>query len=207
MVHHKTHSSLPGNKERLFSARVNGILQGSGVRGEKATENSQSFNLNVFLSFSLGKKHNNKHKCSSLSSEEEAGGRGEEQEEEKLLTVNISDLRGRLKEMEAPLKARLDARLPAQGRALWLPGPARAHTHTRAFTAPPARPVCPQQQTGLSVSVPESSLHRINCNNWQVGHWLLGFNSAGAHGKKKKKNWMFCCSQYLAWALRSFSFP
>ena len=80
------------------------------------------------------------------------------------------------------------------------------HTHTRAFTAPPARPVCPQQQTELSVSVPESSLHRINCNNWQVGHWLLGFNSAGAHGKKKK-NWMFCRSQYLAWALRSFSFP
>lgn len=163
------------------------------------------------MSFSLflwEKKNNNKHKCSSLSSEEEAGGRGEEQEEEKLLTVNISDLRGRLKEMEAPLKSHLDARLLVQGRALWLPGPARAHTYTRAFTAPPARPVCPQQQTELSVSVPESSLHRINCNNWQVGCWLLGFNSAGAHGKKKKKkNWMFCCSQYLAWALRSFSFP
>lgn len=75
------------------------------VRGEKATENSQSFNLNVFLS--LG-KNNNKHKCSSLSSEEEAGGRGEEQEEEKLLTVNISDLRGPdSRRWEAPLEVTL----------------------------------------------------------------------------------------------------
>ena len=139
MVHHKTHSSLLGNKERLFSPRVNGILQGSGVRGEKATENSQSFNLNVFLSFPLGEKKN-KHKCSSLSSEEEAGGRGVEQEEEKLLTVNISDLRGRLKEKEAPLKSHLDARLPEQGRAPWLPGPAQAHTHTGIHG--PSRPPC-----------------------------------------------------------------
>ena len=75
----------------------------------------------ISTSFSLflwKKKNNHKHKCSSLSSEEEAGGRGVEQEEEKLLIVNISDLRGRLKEKEGPLKSHLDARLPVQGRAL-----------------------------------------------------------------------------------------
>lgn len=63
-----------------------------------------------------------------------------EQEEEKLLTVNISDLRGRLKEKEAPLKSHLDARLPVQGRAPWLPGPAQAHTHTGIHG--PSRPPC-----------------------------------------------------------------
>lgn len=64
---------------------------------------------------------------------------------------------------------------------------ARAHTagiHSPVATAPPASPMHLQQQTELSVLVPESSLHRINCNNWQVGCWLLGFNSPGAHEKK-----------------------
>lgn len=56
--------------------------------------------------------------------------------------------------------------------------------HSLAATAPLTRLVHPQQQTELSVLVPESGLHRINCNNWQVGLWLLGFNSPGAHEKK-----------------------
>lgn len=104
------------------------------------------------------------------------------------MTVNISDLRCRLKEQEVPLKSHLDARLTVEGRSPWLPGPARAHTegiHSLVATVPLTRLVRPQQQTELSVLVPELSLHRINCNNWQVGCWLLGFNSPGAHEKKK----------------------
>lgn len=129
-----------------------------------------------------------------------------QQKEGKFWTVSISDRRCRVKEEEAPLKSHLDARLPVQGRALWLPGPAWAHTggiHSPWPRLLPPALCTPQQQTELSVLVPESSLHRINCNNWQVCRWLLGFNSPGA----REKNWMFCRSQYLAWALRSFSFP
>lgn len=90
-------------------------------------------------------------------------------------TVHLSDLRCRHKEQEAPLKSHLDARLTVQGRAPWPPGPARAHTggiHSPAATALCARPLRPRPQTELSVSVPESSLHGMNCNNWQVGRWL-----------------------------------
>lgn len=51
-----------------------------------------------------------------------------EQEEGNFSTVNLSDLRCRHKEQEAPLKSLRDASLTVQGRAPWLPGPARAHT-------------------------------------------------------------------------------
>lgn len=64
-------------------------------------------------------------------------------------------------------------------------------------------PMCPQEKTELSVWGLEAGLHIINCNNWQVGHWLLAFNPLGAH-EKNKKLWMLH-SSYLAWAQRSFS--
>lgn len=160
------------------------------------------------MSFSLflwKNNNNNKHKCSSLSSEEEAGGRGVEQEEEKLLTVNISDLRGRLKEKEGPLKSHLDARLPVQRRALWLPGPAWAHTHRHSQPLPPALCAPSSKQNSLSQFLSQA------CTELTViiGRWAAGFWVSIQQGlmKKKTKNWMFCRSQYLAWALRSFSFP
>lgn len=120
----------------------------------------------------------------------------------KFLTLKACDLRCSPEDKQAPWKSQLNAKLMAQRRPLWLPGSAQAHTEL--FTAhghspfhPPTYPVCPQQKTEPSVWGPESSLHIISCNNWQVGHWLLASNPPGAREKKKKSPWMLH-SSYLA---------
>lgn len=107
------------------------------------------------------------------------------------MTLKACDLRCSPEDKQAPWKSQLNAKLMAQRRPLWLPGSAQAHTEL--FTAhghspfhPPTYPVCPQQKTEPSVWGPESSLHIISCNNWQVGHWLLASNPPGAREKKKK---------------------
>ena len=82
------------------------------------------------------------------------------------MTVNISDLRSRLKEKEAPPKSHLDARPPAQGRAPQLPGPARAHTgaFTALWSQPTPNPCCALQQvdTHIHAAACMSQKHLLN---------------------------------------------
>lgn len=108
-----------------------------------------------------------------------------------------------------PWKSQLDAKLTVQRRPLWLPGSAQAHRvfHSPVAAAPsthPPTPCAPRRRQNL-LSGGESGLHIINCNNWQVGHWLLASNPPGAHEKnqKKKNPWMLH-SSYLVWAWRRF---
>lgn len=70
---------------------------------------------------------------------------------------------------------------------------------------PSTYPICPQQKTELSVWGLESSLHIINCNNWQVGHRLLAFNPPGAHEETNKKTLDAPQLIFIAWAQRRFS--
>lgn len=79
-----------------------------------------------------------------------------------------------------PAEVTLGCQARGAGRAPWLPG-WPGHTH-RGIHRPrpqallPARPPAhPQPQTERSVLGPESGLHRINCNNWQVGPLASGF--------------------------------
>lgn len=137
------------------------------------------------------------------------GGCGSSWEEDRLLTVNISDLRGRLKEKEAPLKSHLDARLAAQGRALRLPGPAQAHRggiHSLVATAPP---VCPVHPSSKQNSLSQCRSQACTELTVIIGRWAAGFWVSIHQGlmKREERKVMLCCSQYLAGARRSFSFP
>lgn len=134
------------------------------------------------------------------------GGCGTEQEEETFSTVNISDLRCRLKEKEALVKSHLDARLTVRGRAPRLPGQ-RGRTQ-RAFTARWPRPLLPAPCTSSSKQNSLSWFLSQACTELTViiGRWAAGF-WVSIHQGLMKKNWMFRRSQYLAWALSSFSFP
>lgn len=107
------------------------------------------------------------------------------------MTLKAHYLRRRREDKQAPWKSQLDAKLTVQRRPLWLPGSAQAHRvfHSPVATTPSTHPPTPcaprRRQTLLSGG--ELSLHIINCNNWQVGHWLLASNPPGAHERKTKK--------------------